>query len=177
MKNVFIGGGVYDPSLMVKEIFASDHADYASMPLVICSLDYYDDLQIDFGKVFKGDLLKHYKEWCYEQYSLTELGELLGTDLRGYFADELLNREGSEEYRKLLEICQQKKVGLAQKPDFKIHMSYASEDELVPAISSDQLYEELAAMGVEVEYNKYDVTHLTCFPFMLWEFWMALNNR
>ncbi|AVM53173.1 hypothetical protein JN06_00472 [Bacteroides zoogleoformans] len=177
VKDLFIGGGVYDPSLMVKEIFASGHAGYAQIPSVICSFDHYDDLQIDFGKVFKGDLLKHYKDWCYGQYNLTELTESLGTDLRGYFTDEFLGREESEEYRKLLEICRQKKISLEQKPDFKIHLSHARKDELVPTSCSDWLYEELSAMGAEVEYNKYNANHLTCSLFTFWELWMALGSR
>src|SRR3712207_9151912 len=90
------GGGAYDPALSIESQFSSYYSEHAACPNIICSLNYYEDLQLDFNRIFKGELLKYYEEWCYGQYSIDKLTQLLGTDLREYFTRSEERRVGKE---------------------------------------------------------------------------------
>lgn len=177
VKNVFIGGGAYDPALSIESQFSSYYSEHAACPNIICSLNYYEDLQLDFNRIFKGELLKYYEEWCYGQYSIDKLTQLLGTDLREYFTDSFLKKEDSPEYQHLLQSCRQKRIPNDWTPAFKIHLFHGKDDTLVPIICSDRLYDNLRSRGADVTYKQYEANHMGSAQLMIIDFWKFLNNR
>ena len=64
VEHVFAGGGAYEPIAVFDALLAQNRSDYAIMPNIIWSMNYYDDLNLDFNKIFKGKLLKNYQSWC-----------------------------------------------------------------------------------------------------------------
>ncbi|WP_373799438.1 alpha/beta fold hydrolase, partial [Bacteroides heparinolyticus] len=136
---IFIGGGVYDPLLVLEKQFETYHAEHAVFPNIICSWNHYEDLRLDFSKVFKGKLLENYQKWCYGQYTIYELTDFLGTNLHTYFTEEFLQKEDSPEYQSLLQVCRQKRIPNDWQPTCRIHLFHGENDMLVPAICTDQL--------------------------------------
>ncbi len=176
VKELFIGGGAYDPLSIMESQFASCYSEQAVLPNVICSWNHYEDLQLDFSKIFKGKLHSNYAEWCYGQYSLDELTERLGTNLRDYFTDAFLKKEDSPEFQLLLEVCRKRKISGDWNPGCKVHIFHGEDDGLVPIVCSDRMYDELRGMGVDVIYKKYDADHMESAKLMIVDFWRYLNN-
>ncbi len=177
VKGLFLGGGAYYPELVAESQLRSRRSDFPVLPNIICSWNYYEDLQWDFSEVFKGELLKHYKEWCYGQYSIGQLSSKLGNDLEAYFTEDFLNESESPKYRQVLEICRQKQVPEDWEASCPIHLYHGKADTTVPISCSDRLYEALRGRGADVSYKQYETGHEESVLLMLADFWKFLNGN
>lgn len=176
VKEVFVGGGAYETSLILEKQFESYYADPVVLPNVICSWNHYENLQLDFSKIFKGKLLENYTHWCYGQLSLPELKKRLGTDLRAYFTEEFLKQEHTHEIQQLMQASQRRKVTIDWRPDCKIYLFHGENDICVPIAASDRIYEELLNVGAEVVYKKYEADHMDAVKFMIVDLWKHLSS-
>lgn len=163
VRHIFAGGGAYEPLRAFRTLLEISRSDYTVFPNILCSINYYDNLELDFTKIFKGKLLENYKTWCDGYMSIWKLTEILGTDPNNYFSDIFINGyDTAEEYRPIMRALDEKKLPLDWIPQAKVHLAHASQDYFVPVECSDSMNEYLKSVGADVEYVKYDTSHLTC---------------
>lgn len=161
VEHVFAGGGAYEPQLVVEAQLAADRSDYAIIPNILWSMNFYDNLNLDFSKIFKGDLQENMDSWCNGYVPIAELTRCLGTKISGYVSREFLdNWKTAEEYEPLRKAMLAKTLPFEWIPDAKIHLFHSKEDYYVPTICGDRLYERLKKAGADVEYVKYDEDHV-----------------
>ena len=162
VEHVFAGGGAYEPYMVFKTQIEEDRSDFASIPNFLLSLMYYDHLDLDLTKIFKGPLLEHYEEWCDGWTHISKITREVGTHPSAYLTEEFTTGLDSlEKYRPLLNALKAKSLPEDWKPTAKIHLCHAIHDYYVPSICGDRLNERLKALGADVEYKTYDVSHGT----------------
>ncbi|MBP5381273.1 MAG: alpha/beta fold hydrolase [Bacteroidaceae bacterium] len=156
---VFTGGGAYNPLTAIEAFLATGSSQYAILPNIIYSMDYYDQLGLDFTKIFKGKLLEHYDEWCQGFIPIQELTKELGYDLDGYLELPFFSTENPEQQH-LMDVAATKAIPNDWIPKAKVHLYSSKDDTYVPRQCSDQLYEYLVSVGADVEYTLMDEDHV-----------------
>ena len=157
---IWCGGGAYDPSIAIDAFLTTRYSDYPLMPNIIYSMNYYDHLELDFAQVFRGDLLEHYQEWCSGDVPMSELTELLGSDMEAYLRFDLFTPENAG-FQRLREVAKAKAVPGDWKPGARVHLLHSSEDTYVPRACSDQLYAYLQSVGADVDYTLLEGDHIS----------------
>ena len=123
-------------------------------------MDYYDNLGLDFTKVFCGDLLEHYQEWCTGDVPVGELTSYLGYDLQTYLQMDFFSPENPD-YHRLMEVVKSKAIPNDWKPRARVHLVHSREDTYVPRACSDELYAYLQSVGADVEYTMMEEDHVS----------------
>ena len=159
VEEIWCGGGAYNPSVALNAFMTSSYSQYPLLPNIICSMDYYDHLGLDFTKVFQGDLLEHYQEWCTGDISVFELGTLLGYDIGAYLQLDFFS-PNNPDYGRLEEVVRSKAVPNDWKPQARVHLVHSREDTYVPRECSDELYAYLKSVGADVEYTLMEEDHV-----------------
>ena len=159
VKEVWSGGGAYDPSVAVNAFTANPYSQYAILPNIIYSMNYYDNLGLDFTQVFQGDLLAHYQEWCTGDVPIWDLTPRLGYDMRAYLKMEFFSPENPD-YQRLMEVVKSKSVPNDWIPKARIHLAHSREDTYVPRACSDELHAYLQSVGADVEYTIMEEDHV-----------------
>lgn len=160
VEEVWCGGGAYDPSVAIDAFMATRYSQYPLLPNIIYSMNFYDHLGLDFTKVFRGDLLEHYQEWCTGNVSIGELTTLLGYDLQTYLQLDFFSPENPD-YRWMMEVVKSKAIPNDWKPRARVHLVHSREDTYVPRACSDQLYAYLQSVGADVEYTLMEEDHVS----------------
>ena len=160
VKEVYIGGGAYDPLVAMNAFISTRYSQYAILPNIVYSMNYYDNLELDFNEIFRGELLEHYNEWCTGWISVPELTKMLGYDIGEYMNLEFLSQDNPAMQR-LLKAVATKAVPNDWIPTAKVHMYSAKDDTYVPSQCSDQLYNFLKSVGADVNYARLDGNHTT----------------
>ena len=157
--DVFTGGGAYYPRLAVEAFSATGYSDYAILPNILYSMNYYDQLRLDFTQIFKGQLLENYEDWCQGFISIPQLTKILGRDLHEYIDFSFLS-DDNPDYQRLLTVADTKAIPNDWIPKAKVHIYSSKEDTYVPRQCSDQLYEYLVSVGADVEYVLMEEDHV-----------------
>lgn len=159
VEELWCGGGAYDPSVAIEAFMTTRYSQYPILPNIIYSMNFYDHLGLDFTKVFRGDLLEHYQEWCTGDVSIVELASLLGYNLETYLQMDFFSPENPD-YRWLMEVVKSKAIPNDWKPQAQVHLVHSREDTYVPRACSDQLYAYLKSIGVDAEYTMMEEDHV-----------------
>lgn len=159
VEEVWCGGGAYDPSVAFEAFKTTLFSQYPLLPNIIYSMNYYDHLELDFTKVFCGDLLEHYQEWCTGDVPIGELASLLGFDLQAYLQMDFFSPDNPD-YRRLMEVLKSKAIPNDWKPQARVHLVHSREDTYVPRACSDLLYAYLQSVGADVEYTLMEENHV-----------------
>lgn len=157
---IFSGGGAYAPLKILEELFSSGYSGYAIVPNILYSLDYYENLNLNFPQIFKGELLNNYQKWCDGYTSIHLLTDKLGTDLYQYMQHSFWNDNNSPEFQRLVAALQRKEIPNDWIPKCKVHLFHVKDDDHVPIVCSNQLYEYLQSVGADVSYTIYETSHL-----------------
>ena len=160
VEEVWCGGGAYDPSVAIDAFLTTRYSQYPLLPNIIYSMNYYDHLGLDFTKVFRGDLLEYYQEWCTGDVPMGELTSLLGYDLQDYLQLDFFSPENPD-CRWLMEVVKSKAIPNDWKPQAQVHLVHSREDTYVPRACSDQLYAYLQSVGADVEYTLMEEDHVS----------------
>lgn len=178
VKHVFAGGGAYYPRTIVKKQFESFYSEYAIIPNILLSMDFYDSLKLDFSKIFKGQLLANYKSWCNGYMPVDKLTQQLGTDIRVYLTESFLNEYNTaQEYRLLMKSLDEKAIPEDWIPEATIHLFHAKGDNYVPIESGNRIYNYLKETGASIEYTTFEGSHLEGAVYMEFAFLKFLLNR
>lgn len=159
VEEVWCGGGAYDPSVAFNSFLNTRYSQYSIVPNIIYSMNYYDHLGLDFTKVFRGDLLEHYQEWCKGDIPLGELTSMLGYDLQTYLQLDFFSPENPK-YSWLMEVLKSKAIPNDWKPRARVRLVHSREDTYVPRACTDQLYAYLQSVGADVEYTMLEEDHV-----------------
>ena len=179
VKHIFAGGGAYNPIQVVKAQLVCSRSDYAIIPNILYSLNYYDQLDLDFSKLFKGELLENYETWCDGYMPIADLTKKLGNDISNYLSDELIDHiQTDDEFKPLMRVLEKNRVPHDWKPEAKVHLFHSKYDYYVPTVCGDEMYAYLQEVGADVTYKLYEAEHVESgllmeidfFKFLLKEF-------
>ncbi len=174
VKDIFIGGGAYYPELFIKDLFESCYSEYAVGPYVLWSLNYYENLNLDFAQIFKGKLLEEFPELCNGSRMIGEVTPYLGSDLNNYFNEDFLHNEENQYRQLVMEALKRNSIPNDWIPKGKVHLYNCFTDRYVNTTCGDTLYENLKEKGAEVEYFYQDVTHEQMIVHMVIDFYKHL---
>ncbi|MCQ2143315.1 MAG: hypothetical protein MJY56_04525 [Bacteroidales bacterium] len=154
----FAGAGSYDLGASFDEYFKDTYPAAAIfIPLTIIATNECEGLGLDYSKIFREPLLSGYKEWILsKKYSYGTIMRNIGTDkLAGILTEEAFDGT-SEEIRTLREVLEGYSVSSGWKPKTgtKILLYHSTEDDVVPSVNSDILYDYLTSIGADVKLVK-----------------------
>ncbi len=172
--DIFIGGGPYYPDLCLKDLFKNRYSLYAAGPYIIWSLNYYENLNLDFTNIFKGKLLEGFPEFCNGNRGVREITSYIGTDLNDYFNEDFLQNENNPDRQLVLEALEKHSIPHDWRPDFKVNLYNSHKDLYVPPICGEKLNEYLSEVNADVEYIYEDTTHERMMVKMVMDFYMHL---
>ncbi|MBQ6767762.1 MAG: hypothetical protein IJP46_03710 [Prevotella sp.] len=165
--HIFAGGGAYYPEVALRAFHSTRHSDYAILPNIVYSMNYYDRLGLNFDQIFKGKLLKNYKHWCKGNIPIPELTQIIGTKLDHYLNFDFFNDQNPE-YMRLLKVVTEKTIPEDWVPKAKVHLFHSRHDTYVPIACFWELYKRLKRCGATVEYKLLNLDHVpAAVPFEL----------
>lgn len=174
VKDIFIGGGVYYPEIYAKDLFERGYAKNAFAPLVLWSLNYYENLNLDFTQIFKGKLLEGFPELCDGYKKVGEVTSYIGTDLNHYFDEDFLRNEENQYRQLVMNALKNNSIPNDWLPKSRIHLYNCFTDLHVTPLCGDKLYENLKEMNANVEYIQKDMTHEQMLVYMAIDFYKQL---
>jgi pimeloyl-ACP methyl ester carboxylesterase len=165
--HIFAGGGAYYPEVALRAFHASRYSDYAILPNIVFSMNYYDQLNLNFQNIFKAQLLKNYTQWCKGNIPIPELTQMLGTKIDKYLNFEFFNDQNPE-YMRLMKVVTEKTIPEDWVPKAKVHLFHARHDTYVPIACFWELYKWLKRCKASVSYKLLDHDHVpAAVPFEL----------
>lgn len=159
VKEIYIGGGAYNPEIALQAFTSTRYSQYAILPNILYSMDYYDKLSLDFNTIFRGKLLENYRDWCTGQVPIAELTQRLGYDIGEYINVDFLS-DGNPVKQRVMKAVATKNISNDWVPTGKVHMYASRNDTYVPRECSDQLYEYLQSVGAKVDYTLLEEDHV-----------------
>ena len=172
-KEVWIGGGVYNPLGVLRSQLQTGYTDYVFIPNAMYSLNYYEKLGLDLHDVFRGKLSEHYEEWCTGNVSVTSLSSRLGTDISQYLNMDFFD-ESNPVFQDICTRLERFAIPNDWVPSCKIHVYHGRDDTFVPISSSDELVDYLRSVGADVDYVTKKGGHAKCGITMITDLMMKL---
>ena len=167
VSHIFAGGGAYYPEVALRAFHSTRYSDYAILPNIVYSMNHYDQLQLDFGHIFKGQPLENYKHWCKGNIPIPELTQMIGTKLDRYLNFDFFNDQNPE-YMRLLKVVAEKTIPEDWVPKAKVHLVHSRHDTYVPIACFWELYKCLKRCGAKVDYKLLPHDHVpAAVPFEL----------
>lgn len=167
VRHIFAGGGAYYPEVALRAFHSTRYSDYAILPNIVYSMNHYDHLQMDFTHIFKGELLKHYGEWCKGNIPIPELTQMIGTKLDRYLNFDFFNDQNPE-YMRLMKVVTEKTISEDWVPKARVHLFHSRHDTYVPIACFWELYKHLKRCGARVDYKLINLDHVpAAVPFEL----------
>ena len=163
IKEVYAGGGIYDLPVAFTAFAQSGFTTYPAIPKIILGFNHYYNLNLDFSKVFKGELLANYQEWYNGKYKSDEVMERIGTNMRGYLHEDFFKPFDQQNIElKKLHIClEENSVSDGWRPKAPIYMMHAQEDSLVPIENVLATVKKLRRAGANISFISYPGGHYT----------------
>lgn len=158
VKELWLGAGAYFPRQMVDMFVKTRQSSYAILPNILYSLEWYENLGLDFNEVFTGDLRDNYEELVTGDVSTDYLSSRLGSSLDAYISPDFMS-EDCEGWRKVQESLSAKDIPIDFKPDFPVYLYHSVDDTVIPHDLSDSLNARLLRAGAKVNYVQTEGTH------------------
>lgn len=174
-KEVWIGGGVYNPLEVLKSQLQTGYTDYVFVPNGIYSLNHYEKLGLDMREVFSGELREHYEEWCTGYVSVESLSSRLGSDISKYLNMSFFD-EANPDFQRICTILDRLAIPNDWVPTCKVHVYHGADDTVVPKSSSDALVDYLQSSGAKVDYVVKRGGHTECGIFMITDLFKELYD-
>lgn len=151
-----IGGGIYDLTTGFKEFVKTGYAEYPAAPGVFQAYDYWYNLNLDYTKVFTGELLKHKDFWLNRTHTRDQLADWIGRDMHNYMHPDFFKPERNEEINKVWEKFKENSLIDGWTPKTDIRFSHAADDLSVPVQVAAYTYEQFRSRGsrVRMRYGK-----------------------
>ena len=159
VNQVWISGGAYCPFAVMDYMLNTQYSEYPFIPSVIYSINQYDSLGLDLNKVFRGELVDHYEEWCTGNVPMFEVAQLLGPDISQYLNLEFFN-DDNEDYRRLRASIERFTIPNDWIPTCDVHIYHASDDTYVPIVCANELVDYLRLVGVQTDFVVTEGNHL-----------------
>ena len=153
VKELWLGAGAYFPPEAVETIVSWNSEGSVLVPNILWAQNQYDTLNLDFTKIFKGDLLENYEELITGNVSSASLRGRLG-DVMDNYMDRSFFSKDNEDWMRCRATLQKMSVPLDFKPKYPIVLYHSAEDHSIPIAQSDSLYMYLKSVGADVDYKR-----------------------
>ena len=159
VNQIWMSGGAYDPLAVLEHQLSTQFTEYAFIPNVVCSVNYYDDLGLNLQNVFKGELSQHYEEWCTGYMPVFDLTDILGTDLGQYLNLDFFKEENPD-YQRLKTSIEHFTIPNDWVPSCHVHIYHGRDDTFVPVSCSENLANYLRSVGANVDFVVTETGHI-----------------
>ncbi len=140
---VIAGGGPYDPTIIFNDYTETNTTSKPCViPMTIIGMDYADDLQLDYSKIFLEPLLSNYDEWINsKQYTMGGIDQKIGTKtISNFLHPDFFTEESNSEFQKIYaSLAKNNLTGWT--PKAEIVMVHGSKDEVVPYTCAQKAYD------------------------------------
>ena len=160
---VYTGGGAYDLPSAFDAFAHSAYTVYPAVPSVIIAFNHYYNLNLDFSKIFKGELLNHYLEWYNGDYNYSAIMDWIGTDMHAYMHEDFFKPfdQQNEEFKKLYPHLIENSLSEGWRPKAPIYLIHAIDDSHVPLQNAEATVKKLRKAGANISFIAYPGDHLT----------------
>lgn len=154
-KASFAGAGSYDINASWDEYMSDGYPAAAIfLPLTLVSANECEKLGFDYRKLFKEPLCSHVDDWILsKKNSFGKIMDLIGSNhVADILTPELIGGESEEakKYRALFEGYSVSKDW--RKPSGKVILFHSTQDDVVPILNSEILFDALQKVGADVKY-------------------------
>lgn len=171
IKHVMAGGGPYDLVASCDHFIKQNESAYpCSIPLLVIGLNYGDNLQLDFTRIFHGKLLEDYPEWFgSKKYSSFKINKFMNTQtISEFMHHDMFLPEMNPDFRKLY--ASFKKNSLVNwKPKNPLLLVHGKTDTYVPFLNAQTAYDSFKAKGCPVELCTTEHGHLATVPYFYYK--------
>lgn len=149
-----IGCGCYEPVEAFDAFARTGVSTYCLIPTVVYSINKYHDLNLDFSKVFTGELLEHYEEWLDrdETHSNQFLLTRLGMDMHNFMHPDFFTEAKNEEFHKIYEVLKTMSHVDGWTPKARICLYHAEDDQSVPYECALYAYDQFKKRGANISF-------------------------
>jgi pimeloyl-ACP methyl ester carboxylesterase len=149
-----IGCGCYEPAAAFDAFARTGKSSYCLIPTLIYSINKYHNLNLDFSKIFTGDLLANYEEWLdrSDEHNQWFIQDRIGSDLHNYMHADFFTEEKNEEFNKVYRILKELSHVDGWTPEKAIYLYHAEDDESVPFECALYAYEEFTKRGATISF-------------------------
>ncbi|MCI6160194.1 MAG: lipase family protein [Prevotella sp.] len=175
--DIFVGGGAYQPDLAMESLLGHDNNNYAVTPYIIWSLNQYENLGLDFTKIFKGKLLEGMPGTCNGEKSVYWLTSYLGTNVHEYMEEDFLRYKENPQALLILEALKRHTIPNDWIPEAQVHLYHGAADSIIPTACGDQLNDYLQSVNAKVTYHKLEQNHFECAVSMALDFFNFLRKK
>lgn len=161
IRKVFAGGGPYDPVSMFDLFITEDElSNPATVLLTIVGLDYADQLNLDYTRIFIEPALSNYTDWIIsKKYTLSNINKKIGSKrMDSFIHPDIYLPERNSEFDKLY-------ISLANNrltewtPSFPLILIHGKKDKTVPYLNAEKAYNAFKNAGVDVRLIPTDYDH------------------
>lgn len=149
-----IGCGCYEPAEAFDAFARTGISTYCLLPTLIYSINKYHNLNLDFSKIFIGDLLEHHKEWLdrANEHDQGFLQDRLGTDLHNFLHPDFFTPERNSEFNKIYDVLKSMSHVNGWVPKTHMYLYHAEDDESVPFECAKYAYTEFERQGADISF-------------------------
>lgn len=177
IKKVYVGGGLYSLVKGLEITRKNTYTEYPiAFPLLILDLNHWNNLDLNFSLVFKEPLLSNYSQWFLsKQYGMLELKDKLGTDIRNFMVDDVLDNNKNKIYLQLKNALKKNEF-TNWKPKAPIRIYHSKVDNYVPFENAQLFCENLKENGADVVFLTSDKPHVEGILWFYKEVIVSLKN-
>jgi len=170
VKEVFTGSGVYDLPVAFEAFAKSGISEFVAIPSAIYGLNHYYNLNLDFTKIFTGNLISkngHLKEdWLFGPHRLSAPGLTyeLGREVRNYMHPDFfksMEEQKGTEFEKLHQAFMENSISEGWRPKAPINMIHARLDACVPVECTETAVKKLRKAGANISFMIYPGNHVS----------------
>ncbi len=143
VKKLFSGGGLYNMSHAYDILKEREYAEYPLIPLLIASLDHWYELNLDYSRVFSGDLLVNRERWLDRTKNAEQMRALIEPDLHTYMHPDFFTEEKNPEILKIENVLSLHSMTDGWHTKTHIYLGHAKDDLSVPFSETQILYNNL----------------------------------
>ncbi len=149
-----IGCGCYEPKEAFNAFARTGVSTYCLIPTIIYSINKYHNLNLDFSKVFTGELLENYDQWLDRSHEHGQwfLQDRLGTDIYNFMHPDFFTETKNAEFDKIYRVLEEMSHVDGWTPKAEMYLYHAEDDESVPYECALYAYNEFHKRGAAVSF-------------------------
>jgi len=162
IKKVYSGGAVYDFPIVLNTLAKTGISHHPSIPYVMKAYNHYYNLDLDFTKIFIGDLLTNYTSWLDWVFTSDELREKLPPNIATYMHPDFFKplNEQNAEFKKLHDPLRQNTLIYGWTPKAPIYFTSAYYDEYLGTDSIKEAVKVFRQAGTSVSIQYVNGGHV-----------------
>jgi hypothetical protein len=143
VKRLFAGGGLYNMHQTYSELKDRGYAEYPLIPLLIASMDYWYNLNLDYSRVFTGNLLINRETWLDRTRNAEQMRALIDPQLHTYMHPDFFTAGKNAEIQKIENVLSLHSMAEGWHTKTRLYLGHATDDLSVPFSATQELYNNL----------------------------------